>query len=482
MSSQTDPSSQANASHPNATLHLQGLAPKVVANIVNHVDEQDSLRNLRLVSKSMNEHARRKMFEKVMLTPELGIDRWKHIADSESLSILPRHAIIQTRDDPDEDYAEDLAGDQMEEFGEALKALSKFPRLNSLELTFTNKCAGKDNDEWIHTDVTESIDGRVEIMQWVFQAIKDRMGVEGSSRIRSLTLRNLQNALIDEFTDSELFSTVMQQLDELHIGMIQEYNEHGPDHDYTCVELQTFPGHLCSKWLAPVAPNLRALSLYSAVDNWGCFPGYFDPSDISFPKLETLSLGYYTLTYDDQLDWLLQHKSITKLVMHNCMIAPLLRIDKENMRQWKTSTRDWEPIASQWGEADPSDIFRYRGTWSQFFDKIADGLPNLKEFCFDYIGIYGGCWGGGEKTPYGVQHRHDHSEAKAFPKRYLIFNNGILPTHWPEAGDDGQLETYFELSEELDIPNFHVEFLKKDKASLDKLLEKCRARREGGGI
>ncbi|KAM7211859.1 hypothetical protein V8F06_012771 [Rhypophila decipiens] len=482
MSSQTDPSSQANASDPNATLHLQGLAPEVVANIVNHVDKQDSLRNLRLVSKSMDEHARRKMFEQVTLTPELAIARWKHIVDSESLSILPRHALIQTRDDPDEDYAETLPGEQMEEFEEALKALSKFPRLNSLQLTFTNKCAGKDNDDGDSMGVTESIDERVEILEWVFQAIKDRMGVEGSSRIRSLTLRNLQNAPIDEFTDSELFSTVMQQLDELHIGMIQEYNEHGPDHDYNCIELQTFPRHLCSKWLAPVAPNLIALSLYSATDNWGCFPGYFDPSDICFPKLETLSLGYYTITYDDQLDWLLQHKSITKLVMHNCMIAPLLRISKENMRQWKTSIRDWEPIATNRGEEDWCDTFRYRGTWSQFLDKIADGLPNLKEFCFDYVDVHGDYWGGGEKTPYGVQWRHDHNGAEVFPKRYVVFNNGILPTHWPEANDDGRLDTYFELEDNTDTHNFHLEFLEKDKASLERLLEKCRARREGAGI
>ncbi|KAM7210229.1 hypothetical protein V8F06_014392 [Rhypophila decipiens] len=482
MSSQSNPSSQANGLDPSPALHLQGLAPEVVSNIVNHVAEKDSLKSLRLVSKSMDAHSRRKMFEQVMLTPdEKAISRWKQIADSESLSILPRHALIQTRDDPDEDYADELPGEVMEEFQAALKALSKFHRLNSLQLTFTNKCAGEGNDEWYHMGVSESIDERVEILEWVFQAIRDKIDVAGASRIRSLTIRNLQNAPIDKFTDSELFSTVMQLLDELHIGMIQEYNEHGPDHDYNCVELQTFPGHLCSKWLAPVAANLRALSLYSATDNWGCFPGYFDPSDISFPKLETLSLGYYTLTYDDQLDWLFQHKSITKLVMHNCMIAPLLRISKENMTEWGVSTRDWEPVVTSRGEGDWCDTFRYHGTWSQFFDKIADGLPNLKEFCFDYVDVYGDWWGGGEKTPYGVQYRH-HSGAEVFAKRYVLFNNGILPTHWPEAEDDGRLRTYFEFEDGMDEPNFHVEFLEKDKASLEKLLDECRARREAGGI
>ncbi|KAK3322738.1 hypothetical protein B0H66DRAFT_555127 [Apodospora peruviana] len=476
----------ANASHVSGTRSLLNLAPEVVSNVIEQVDGNDTLKSLRLVNKSMDAHARRKLYEQVTLTPaHSAITRWQSIADSETLSLLPRHALIQTREDLDEHAQEGDPIDEMDDFCDALAALSKFPRLDSLELAFTNECQGVASDEHWYMDVNEDLSHRVEILERVFRAIKNRMDDDGvpRSKIRSLTLRNLQNAPIDTFTDSELFSAVMQQLDELHIGMIQEYNEHGPDHDYKCLELQTFPGHLVAKWLKPVAANLKALSLYSRNENWGCFPGYFDPSGISFPKLETLSLGYYTLTYDDQLDWILAQKSLTKLVMHRCMIAPLMRIDKENVREWKPSKQGWEELSSRRGGDDWCNEFRYRGTWSQFFDKIADGLPNLKEFCFEYPKSEGSydfelrqIWSG---KGYGVENRDFCGGAEAFAKRYVVFNNGILPTHWPEAKDDGEITDYFDPDDGEDqTANFHKEFLEEDQRSLERLLEKCRARRE----
>lgn len=479
------PSDQANTSDTRATLKLETLAPEIVSNVVNHVAKTGDLKSLRLVSKSLDAHARRKMFEKLFLTPNKdSIARWNAVADNESLSLLPRSALIQTRERLDADaHDRGVSTNEMEDFDDAVNALSKFPRLNSLEVAFTENCSGADDDSW-WKDVDESIDHRVEILEWIFEAIRDKNEAEGASKIRSLTLRNLQNAPVDEFTDSALFSAVMQQLHELHISMIQEYNEHGPDHDYECIELRTFPGHLCSKWLKPVAPNLRALSLYSAVENWGPFPGYFDPAafSISFPKLETLSLGYYTLAYDGQLDWIFapEHKSLTKLVMHNCMIASLILIGKDNMREWNPNTRDWERLvgsnpnsALAW-----SDSFRYRRTWSYFFDKIAEGLPNLKEFVFDYASGYSR---GSDEAPYGVGYRHHHTGAKLFPQRYAVFNNGILPSHWLEAEEDGKLEPYCDGEEIPQDLNFHVEFLEEDKQSLERLLEKCRARREAEG-
>ena len=478
MSSQNDPSNKPDASDPKQTFNLQSLAPEVVSNIINQVDKNDTLKSLRLVNKSLDEHARRKMFEQVILAPdENAIARFEGIANNETLSLIPRHALIQTREDLDEHEQDGDPIDEMDDFWDALTLLAKFPRLNSLHVAFTKNCVGTENEDSMYIEANEPIAHRVQMLEWIFQAIKDRMNVEGASRIRSLTLQNLQNAPIDAFTGSELFSTVMQQLDELHIGLIQEYNEHGPDHDYTCIELQTFPAHLCSKWLKPVAPNLRALSLYSATENWGCFPGYFDPSGISFPKLETLSLGYYTIAHDDQLDWILaQHKSLTKLVLHNCMIASLIRIDKTNMAQWKPSTHDWEKLPPR--THDWADEFRYRGTWSYFFDKIAEGLPNLKEFCFRQVDVHPR-WGSEEKE-YGVGNRLEHGGAVVFPERYIAFNNGILPTHWPEAEKSGELRDYLDGDDESEDPNFHKEFLEGDRRSLERLVEICRGRREGG--
>ncbi|KAF3033244.1 hypothetical protein E8E12_000671 [Didymella heteroderae] len=58
---------------------------------------------------------------------------------------------------------------------------------------------------------------------------------------------------------------------------------------------------------------------------------------------------------------------------------------------------------------------------------------------------------------------------------YVVFDNGILPTHWPEAEDDGELYTWLE--DEDGFPNLHETCLEEDQKSLDRLMEKIRSRR-----
>jgi hypothetical protein len=173
-----------------------------------------------------------------------------------------------------------------------------------LEIGFTPECIGRDHDNY--HEVAEEVEQREEVLELISQAIKDRAADEKNRTIRKLTIVNLHNCLIPDFISSDHFRDVMGDLEELHtmgISMTQKCNEHGPDHDYTKVELQTFLAYFCSHWLAPVSKNLKALSLYSTTDNWGPFPGYFDPSGIPFPKLETLALGYYTVAHDNDFDW-----------------------------------------------------------------------------------------------------------------------------------------------------------------------------------
>ncbi|KAK3332698.1 hypothetical protein B0T19DRAFT_353718 [Cercophora scortea] len=454
---------------------IQNLAPEIIDNIIHQVPEPGDLKSIRLVSKDLDAHARRKLFREVFLKPiDATISRWNSTADQPALSQVPRLAVIHTRENVEDEQDRSEYPRPGEAFRAALAALSKFPKVDSLELTFTPECHGPES----FLDVPEDHWQRLEILEWVFQAIKDRMDVPGTSKIRSLTLRNLQNFPYDGFPDSELFSSVMQQLEELHVGLIQEYNEHGPDGDYDEDELLTFPPHFCSKWLQPIAPNLKALSVYSKVDNWGCFPGYFDPSAIVFPKLETLSLGYYTIAHDDDLDWLLNNcKSLTTLVMHNCMIARCMLFDDSNIESWKVSTRDWQVVrrSDEYAHAE----YMYNGRWSAFFDKIATALPNLREFRFDYITT----WDRETKNVYDVNNRQ-LGAAKAYAARYVAFNDGILPNRWPEAEVDGTIDDWYNCitDEAVGLPNFHMEALEEDQKSLDRLLELCRARREAAGL
>ncbi|KAK8047133.1 hypothetical protein PG996_015197 [Apiospora saccharicola] len=440
---------------------LEDLAPEIVANIISCASGTQDLKNIRLASKNLNNQAVRELFREAFICPkEDAVEHWNAVAGAESLAQLARRAVIHTVEDitDDDRYAEQDVEEEVEEsFQKAVSALAKFPNLDSLLVGFSAQCLGNGEDNsW--DDVMEPVEARVERLRLIFNAIKARHDA-GSSRLHKLTFINLQNQPIPEFTASEEFRDVMGQLDELHIQMVQESNEHGPDHDYTRIELRTFPKHLCSAWLSPIAANLRELSLYARSDNWGPFPGYFELSDISFPKLETLSLGYYTIAYDDQLDWVLSIKSLKKLVMHRCMVARRIRIARENMEVWKTSTRDWELLKDD--EEEWCIAYSFHKHWSSLFDALATGLPNLQAFAFDYPRR---TYNQSDVREYSVESRC-RMLSSIFPERYVVFDNGILPTHWPEANAQGSIYWADE------VPNFHTDHLEEDQKALDNLLE-----------
>jgi hypothetical protein len=211
---------------------------------------------------------------------------------------------------------------------------------------------------------------------------------------------------------------------------------------------------------------LKALSIYSRSDNWGPFPGYFDPSGISFPKLETLALGYYTLAHDDDLNWALAIKSLRKLILHNCMIASWIRIESENMAQWQVRTHDWTRMSDA-GESAWYEDFAYGGKWSQHLDRIAEDLPSLVDFRFGYGDSY-------FEPSYKVTHR-DCCPAEIFHQRYICFDNGTLPTHWPKPRyNEGQLHSW--LNDGFPI-NVHKENLDADQKRLDALLLTLRSKK-----
>jgi hypothetical protein len=451
-----------------------GLAPELVENVVEQVSDRKDLSNVRLACKSLDHHATKELFKDVYICPkEEHVTSWNKISQDDVLRRIPRHAIIHTQPDIEDDGAErfeiDYDTEDNEEasgFKDSLGALSRFSNLSSLEIGFTTGCLGQYSDDWL--EVAEDHSQREEVLRVIFQAIKDRAADEKNKPIRKLTIINLQNCPIPEFTSSDLFRDVMGQLEELHICMVQEYNEHGPDHDYTRIELQTFPAYFCAHWLKPIFTNLKALSIYSASDNWGPFPGYFDPSGIPFPKLERLALGYYTIAHDNDLDWILAIKSLRKLTLHNCMIASWIRIASENMAAWRVPTHDWTRLpdvrANDWCKG-----YAYSGKWSQHLDRIAEGLPNLVDFRFGYGSAHS------EPSTYGVTCR-DSCPVEISHRRYICFDNGILPTHWPEPreyGEEGKLHSW--LDDGFPI-NVHKESLDADQKSLDALLLRLRSR------
>ncbi|KAL1795256.1 hypothetical protein ACET3X_007072 [Alternaria dauci] len=453
---------------------LLRLAPELIANIVKQVNKKTDLSHVRLACRLLNEHAVKELFRLVSVCPsEEHIGSWNRISLDDTIRQMPRHAIIDTHPDIDnhgscttrETIHVDEDDDEAVDFDDALAALARFPNLDSLEIGFTRECVGPDADFWL--EVEQDVSDREEQLTLVFEAIRDRAVDEHNRTIRKLTIINLQNCPLPEFTSSDLFRNVMAHLEELHITTVQEYNEHGPDHDYNKIELQTFPAYLCSHWLKPVAENLKALSLYSESENWGPFPGYFDPSGISFPNLETLALGYYMVAHDNDLDWLLAIKSLRKLIFHNCMIASWIYIDTDNMRRWKVRAQDWTRLSDP-DQHEQSGGFAYSGKWSQHFDRIAQDLPNLVDFRFGYGDPY-------HEPQYKITNRND-CPVGIFHQRYICFDNGILPTHWLESrdGSEGELHAWLVKGFPSDV---HKENYLIDQQSLDSLLQIITLRR-----
>jgi hypothetical protein len=441
---------------PQTDLELLGLAPELVANVIKQVEDKRDLSNVRLTCKTLKKHGSKELFRDIFVSPsEEHMHSWNSISQDDVIRKIPRHAIIHTQSSIEDDSPGNE--DQFsEEFEGALAALSRFPNLDSVEIGFTPQCAGA--EKGMFHDVAEDVSEREEMFTLIFKAIMDRAADVKNRTIRRLTIINLQNCHYPEFTSSDLFCDVMRQLEELHISITQEHNSAGSDHDHTKVELQTFPAYLCSDWLEPISANLRALSIYNRTDNWGPFPGYFDPSGISFPKLEMLALGYYTLAHDNDFDWVLATKSLRKLILQNCMINSWIRIESENMAAWEVRTHDWIKMPDESG-GGRYENFAYGGKWSQHLDRITESLPNLVDFRFEQQSPYG-------EPPYSVTDRNSCSVG-IFPQRYICFDGD----HWLGANDDGEMHSW--LND--DFPNnAHKQNLEADQESLDALLQRLR--------
>lgn len=442
---------------------LLSLAPEIIENIIKQIYSKKDLSSTRLACKELDKHATKQLFSYVFLSPsEDHIKAWNSISENDIMRQSPRQAIIHTCSEmDDDDYPVEEEENVIEDFENALAALSNFPNLDSLEVTFTEDCVGEREDSW-WVELTETMSRRKELLTLIFQAIKGRAADKQNRAIRKLTIINLQNCPIPDFTSSDLFRDVMAQLDELHISLIQESNIHGPDYDYTRVELRTFPAYFISDWLMPVSANLKALSIYSHKENWGPFPGKFDFSPLSFPKLRRLALGYYTLAHDNDIDWILRIKELKILILHNCMIARRIRIDPPNTSIWNLCTDNWIRMTGDAGDDWPQ--WSYGGTWSTALDRIRVSLPDLREFAFDQPSA--SPWKDGRH--YGLLYQ-DRCGVSVFPKRYVVFDNGILPTHWPEANNyDGKIYSWLKGGWPFNMHQTHFDV---DQESLERLLQ-----------
>ncbi|KAH6856870.1 hypothetical protein B0I37DRAFT_85875 [Chaetomium sp. MPI-CAGE-AT-0009] len=406
------------------------------------------LRNARLVCRQWNELATGHLFRTLVLdhAPENEVRSskdmpWTHAVNSETIQPLVHDVVIfshpedldmdDTASDAEDWVTEDDDEDGSGPFGVAVNSIAKLPNLKSVQIWFSEKCVGarEDIQWWEEGEEIESISHRLQTLKTVFGAIRKRRADTRTSTIRSLTLKYLQNLPIPDFTSSDLYKDVIKDINELHLFIAHEYNEHGPDHDLDRIERRTFEPYLQKELLPPLAHQLRSLTL-TFRECWGVVPAHFDGKGLVFPNLKTLTLGEFVIGHHDQFDWVLAQKSLETLRLDRCFIASYLAIWNDQWNQWRVPTHDWHQYPEgSFGFLDGVQIFGFSGTWETVYDRIREGLPKLWEFCSAHHR-----WS-------NTFDRREGMGASMSKSRYIVFDSGLCPSPWIEVdGYTGDME------------------------------------------
>jgi len=433
----------------------------------------------------------KRLVHTIALTPTAtGIDKWNKLVDSDQRHDV-RHTIINstpfptytpmlyTGPVPEFDSFADWDGDpdncsdsEYANFYTSLGKLSQLPRMDSVCLRFTENCAAEDD---VYGNRHEPPSHRFEIFEQFFQVLAQRRQTPGALPVRTLTIYNLQNMPSPQITSSTPFTSVMRDVQHLHLHIREEWNEHGPDQDIEREERRTFMPFLRDHWLAPIASQLKSLTI-SFPDCWGPLPGYFCGHGLHFPKLENLVLGRYCLAHGDSMDWVLRQESLKSLRLHNCMIASHLRVHRDWMSEWQVKKHDWTrlPSAAFGFEPEIDETYHYPGKWEDVFECIGKELRKLTDFRFHIYRPRSQ----DEDVPFD---RPDRLTTTLSPLRYVVFDQGLLPTPWIDVDNEEGNMNFGDNDKGTPKLNRHLDTIQEDGAALDALCATVFERRQAEG-
>ena len=212
---------------------------------------------------------------------------------------------------------------------------------------------------------------------------------------------------------SDTFRSVRITLTNLHLQIATEERE---QHELDCAAIhQGFTVDLPELWLNPTVPHLTHLTLYCYSAMWGLYP-FVDFRQVqTFPYLESLSFGNWTIAHDWQIDWIVSHGATLKqLLPDDCPIVVALRmVGDDNMAQ--LNFPGLQPLPGE--------------DWAPYFTLVPlrSNLHQLEHFAM-----------------YGTGGNHDWCE-DTFEHRYSLenalrssrchtFNRGMIPP-WKDFED-----------------------------------------------
>lgn len=371
------------------------------------------------------------------------------------------------------------ADELTEEFYRALSLLHELPNLTNVALHFGSHCRGAesaeaDSAQTLMSGTFENKERRLNVLHAFFEATAAHARAQPESRIRTITIKNLQNDPDNEaITTSAAFLDTMNYVKALHLHVCTEWSEENP---WAAAEMQRFWPHLRTGWLEPVKPQLESLTLYC--DNfWGVWPR-FDTTGLVFPNLKRLALGSFVFGLNEQLQWLTAQKALRHLNLDACAICSRWEIEHDVYKGLDESGsffRRLEVVTP----LDPDDpdgfewwVLGYDGTWSRYFECIAQNMPNLHDFDFRAQWLPVNDAPGGFMPARRADVVFDRREEFGTPPvdaethpRYLCYStmNGYESIMLPDPEDTSMT------GRELDL---------KDQRALDGLLRVTRARRK----
>ncbi|KAG8356690.1 hypothetical protein FVEN_g5555 [Fusarium venenatum] len=268
------------------------------------------------------------------------------------------------------------------EFESAINRIRHLPKLDAIEVRFTAACIGPEGEiERNHqmnlmdvsldiTPVEEPTNTRLHSLKALARAIQERNKRPNLSTVRELVLENLQNVpILDSVATDPL-----RDIERLHIKILSE--------EYGILDL---------------VPNLVELTL--AGKNWAAIPGAFYGMDVVFPRLDTLTLQGLENLHKWHFDWVLSHKSLRNLNLHQCTIATHCLVQQPKFVFWRVNLDGWVRVQDDTHDPDHQHRFPIDYTptpdddepgwyvsslwWDTLFDRIRKHLPRLEAFSFD---------------------------------------------------------------------------------------------------
>lgn len=302
----------------------------------------------------------------------------------------------------------------LEMFAEAIGSLYGFENLKELQLNFAMDCAGSSN--WTDKEVAETPQFRSEILEMVFAALQE------VTTLKVLSIKNLQDQMDRRILESETFHSVRSRLSGLHLQITTEREE---QHDLHFESLHRgFTTDLPELWLKPVLSHLTHLTLYSYTSMWGLFP-FVDFRQVgTFPCLESLSLGNFTIAHDWQFDWILSHGSTLKqLLLDDCFIITALKMEEDMA---SVAFPGLQVLPESIGTNGHGEYFKNVSLrWHDIFDRFRSELPHLQDFAMHTSDL--------DWSDDAFDYRYDLSN-RLGDNKYHVFDCGTVPP-WQDPGD-----------------------------------------------